>query len=439
MDVEQVQAIGRGDECCEFVVHPRPGRAQGPSAGAARAGSTSRLGPETERQRAEDARDSKTVRIGLVACTKGKQPYPCAARQMYSPSALFRKASAYCAREYDAWYILSAEYGLLAPDDMIEPYDKTLKTMSAAERRAWGRKVSAQLKGLGDHQYFAHAGSAYLKPLSGLNIVNVLAGLRMGERLQWYSQTRAGGGERAYAMPAIDPSPQAYSELTIAHLERAARWYRQHTPFNDSYMRLLGRDSFLRKLRTRPDQLTAEDLLEDLIEGFLNKWLSRLSANVETAEAIKSKLVRVAEEVRGLAHENLSEVDLSRGPAGRSTSIASTYDVIRTADGVGATITSKILHTLNPDLFVMWDDAIRHHYSGLLHRNLDTGSDYVVFLAHMQGMAQSVIGDFSVRHPHDVRVESYLSKHLGLERPVTLAKFLDEYNWVTLVRGVQIT
>ena len=26
VEVELVQAIGRGDECCEFMVHPRPGR-----------------------------------------------------------------------------------------------------------------------------------------------------------------------------------------------------------------------------------------------------------------------------------------------------------------------------------------------------------------------------------------------------------------------------
>ena len=26
VDVELLQAIGRGDGCCEFMVHPRPGR-----------------------------------------------------------------------------------------------------------------------------------------------------------------------------------------------------------------------------------------------------------------------------------------------------------------------------------------------------------------------------------------------------------------------------
>lgn len=128
------------------------------------------------------------MRIGLVACTKKKQPYACPAREMYSPSALFRKASAYCAREYDRWYILSAKYGLLSPEDVVEPYDDTLQSMSKTERTSWGKRVSSQLKKLGDHVYFAHAGQAHLKPLSGVNVVDVLSGLRIGERLHWYNE-----------------------------------------------------------------------------------------------------------------------------------------------------------------------------------------------------------------------------------------------------------
>jgi len=378
------------------------------------------------------------VRIGLVACTKSKQPYPCAARQMYSPSALFRKASAYCAREYDAWYILSAEYGLLAPDDVIEPYDKTLKTMSAAQRRAWGRKVSAQLKELGNHQYLAHAGSAYLRPLSGVNIVNVLAGLRMGERLQWYGQRHAGSGERASAMPSIDASSRPDGELTIAHLEHAARWYRDHTRFNHSYISLLCRESFLYRLRAAPEELAAQDILRILISGFLNKWGCRLPANVETARAIRESLVSVAHAATGLAQHSLLESDLSYEATGVAGHIGQSYEAIRTVKGVGPTTASKTLHALNPGLFVMWDTGIRGHYSGVLGRKLATGADYVAFLAHMQDLANSVVRDFSLRYPHAVSVELYLSELLGLERPVTLAKFLDEYNWVTIVKEAPI-
>lgn len=298
------------------------------------------------------------MRIGLVACTKQKQPYACAAREMYLPSTLFRKASAYCSREYDRWYILSAKYGLLSPDDIIEPYDQTLKTMSRAEREEWGQQVSSQLAKLGDHQYFAHAGSAYLRPLSGVNIVNVLAGLRIGKRLRWYDEQLAGVGERSADLPAKRGSPELRSELSFERLAWASRWYRANTGFDDSYVGLLNMDSFLDKLRTRPSELTAEDVLNELIEGFLNLWGCRVPKTLETAGAIRSTLIRVSDAITALAGDNILQVDLSYGATGRRDLIAETYEILQTVHRVGPTTASKILHILNPALFVMWDGAI---------------------------------------------------------------------------------
>lgn len=384
-----------------------------------------------------DQGESRRVRIGLIACTKQKQPYACAAREMYLPSPLFRKASAYCGQEYDSWYILSAKYGLLSPEDIIEPYDRTLRTMSRAECKEWGQQVSSQLAELGDHDYFAHAGSAYLKPLCGVKIVNVLAGLRIGERLHWYGEQLAGVADTASDMQPIHGSHELEGELTFERLARASRWYRDNTRFNDSYVRLLGMDSFLNKLRTRPNELTSEDVLNELITGFLNRWRCRVPKTPETARAIRSRLIRVAGAISALAADNLLHVDLSYGATARRNLIAETYEILQTVDRVGPTTASKILHILNPALFVMWDRAIRQHYSALLGRSRYGEADYVAFLAHMQEMAESVVGDFSCRHGSGQSAESYLSAHLGLDRPVTLAKFLDEYNWVTIVRGVR--
>jgi hypothetical protein len=64
-------------------------------------------------------------KIALVACVSKKASAPMPARDMYT-SDWFRKASAYAARVTDDWYILSAKYGLIAPDTVIEPYDETL-------------------------------------------------------------------------------------------------------------------------------------------------------------------------------------------------------------------------------------------------------------------------------------------------------------------------
>lgn len=51
-------------------------------------------------------------------------------------SAWFRVARA-LAEMGDAWFVLSAKYGLLFPDEEIEDYDLSLVGMSADQRRVW--------------------------------------------------------------------------------------------------------------------------------------------------------------------------------------------------------------------------------------------------------------------------------------------------------------
>jgi hypothetical protein len=88
------------------------------------------------------------MNVGLVACCKQKFTGSAPARQLYT-SSLFRKASAYCEARYDAWFILSAKYGLVVPDQTIESYDCTLLGQSRSDRVAWGLRVVAQIKDRG--------------------------------------------------------------------------------------------------------------------------------------------------------------------------------------------------------------------------------------------------------------------------------------------------
>jgi len=75
--------------------------------------------------------------IGLVACCKKKLSVPSRAENLYI-SPLFRYASLYCKQQYKAWFILSAKYGLLVPDEFIEPYNLTLQDETKLERQKWG-------------------------------------------------------------------------------------------------------------------------------------------------------------------------------------------------------------------------------------------------------------------------------------------------------------
>jgi hypothetical protein len=85
------------------------------------------------------------TRIALVSCAKKKRQERVPARDLYL-SELFRRYRAYAIANADRWFILSAKYGLLDPDRVIDSYDCTLNDMSAQERRDWATRVQQQLQ-----------------------------------------------------------------------------------------------------------------------------------------------------------------------------------------------------------------------------------------------------------------------------------------------------
>jgi len=45
------------------------------------------------------------MEIGLVGCTKAKEDSASTPRELYEPSALFRKARSYVEENHDVWYV----------------------------------------------------------------------------------------------------------------------------------------------------------------------------------------------------------------------------------------------------------------------------------------------------------------------------------------------
>ena len=135
------------------------------------------------------------VHIVLVTCVKSKGTRPAAAKDLYT-SALFRKERAYAESVGVPWFILSAEHGLVAPDEWLAPYERYLAETSASYRSAWGAWAAARLDllagPLSDKVVEIHAGSTYLDALRphlerlGARVVDPLHGLSMGQRLSWY-------------------------------------------------------------------------------------------------------------------------------------------------------------------------------------------------------------------------------------------------------------
>jgi cytoplasmic iron level regulating protein YaaA (DUF328/UPF0246 family) len=133
--------------------------------------------------------------IALVACVSKKNKTPMPARDLYI-SDWFKKASSYADSISDQWFILSAKYGLLDPDDVVEPYDETLNKMPVNQRRAWSKKVIEDLipkLNVGD-QVVVLAGiksrEFLVSPLSskGIQVEIPMEGLRIGEQLSWLSK-----------------------------------------------------------------------------------------------------------------------------------------------------------------------------------------------------------------------------------------------------------
>lgn len=86
------------------------------------------------------------MRIGLVGCVKSKRSPPSPAKELYT-SPVFTGARRAVESGCNLWFILSAEHGLLDPDTVTEPYDRTLATVSRRRRREWRAAV---LSALGD-------------------------------------------------------------------------------------------------------------------------------------------------------------------------------------------------------------------------------------------------------------------------------------------------
>jgi hypothetical protein len=84
----------------------------------------------------------------------------------------------------------------------------------------------------------------------------------------------------------------------------------------------------------------------------------------------------------------------------------------------------------------MWDEAIRKHAR---LRAVDAADGYAEFLNKMRIVGKSVVEDFQVSHSGEKNGPAiFLSKKLGLDPPLSLAKFIDEYNWITVTRQAEV-
>ena len=134
-------------------------------------------------------------RICLISCVSKKLKAPSEAKNLYV-SPWFKKASLIASKYFDECYILSAKYGLLNPEEIITPYEKTLLKMTRIERLKWANKVIKQINNQIEKQseIIIFAGEKYREFLNeylsdlGYRIIIPLQGLSIGKQMNWFDR-----------------------------------------------------------------------------------------------------------------------------------------------------------------------------------------------------------------------------------------------------------
>ena len=138
--------------------------------------------------------------IALISCSKEKVNYACPAYELYSASSLFSLSYQYAKRNADKIYILSAKYGLVDENQILHPYNHTLKEMNRQQQLQWAEDVMHQLQNACDiknDQFIFLAGHLYYRDL--IHQISqhtlLLEGLRMGERMAYLKNLMYGAQE----------------------------------------------------------------------------------------------------------------------------------------------------------------------------------------------------------------------------------------------------
>lgn len=134
------------------------------------------------------------MKIALVSCVSKKLEGIHKAKDLYI-SDWFKKAKAYVDKNnniYDSWYILSAKYYLVNPNQYLEYYEMYLPKQSKEYKQEWANKVIRQLTNIPSCEIDIFAGQEYRKYLvplletRGFKVNVPMMGLGIGQQLKWF-------------------------------------------------------------------------------------------------------------------------------------------------------------------------------------------------------------------------------------------------------------
>jgi hypothetical protein len=133
----------------------------------------------------------------LIGCVSQKGSSPAPAKDLYR-SELFRRRRLWAEASGHPWWIASAKYGLVHPDEIIAPYDTHIGRLPPETRARLasqlGDSLERALGSLRGRVVEIHAGEEYVLAFGpelrrrGAELSRPLQGLLMGEQLAWYGQ-----------------------------------------------------------------------------------------------------------------------------------------------------------------------------------------------------------------------------------------------------------
>ncbi|MEM3661097.1 MAG: hypothetical protein QXU11_12030 [Thermoproteota archaeon] len=152
---------------------------------------------------------------------------------------------------------------------------------------------------------------------------------------------------------------------------------------------------------------------------------------------IREAYEKTEEELRKLERKSLLNLDLADN--GLKKSIESIFSEFSSKNSIGFTGASKILHVLNPDVFMMWDTSIRDAYHEL-HNKGHKKADPECYLEFLK-QSQDIIAVLN-KSTEDLWKEhlEFLDKNLVKEFSYTesILKMLDEANYLRFKRNIKL-
>lgn len=169
-----------------------------------------------------------------------------------------------------------------------------------------------------------------------------------------------------------------------------------------------------------------EDQTPDIrpLRRFLNQWKCRLPGESDTLVA--EAMMELGSYREGL-FDSAIEAESLDDAIFDATELA--FDRLTSIRHIGPTTASKILGVLYPRFFIIWDTDIRKVY---FDRSQCKGHEFAIFMREMRSSAVSIIAD---ARKHEIENPAKaISNEIEQTPPFTLAKFINDYVWLTITR-----